>query len=487
MKMLSVALPEACSETQFRAAARSCLAQKIEPDRVLFASGDSRSLFDQLPEAEGVAICVPRAFHDLVGDVLCHSADDRFALLYRLLWRIHQGERHLLDRASDPDVIRVSRYAKAVKKDVYRMHAFVRFSERRVEGAPMFVAWFEPEHRVLERAAPFFVDRFTNMNWIIATPFATAIWKARSLAFAPPGPRPATANDPVLDEFWTTFYRVTFNPARLRVGAMLAQMPKRHWPTMPETRLVPNLIQSAGTRVDVMTEQTPEPPPKYALALERHPLAPRELAPADEIAAVRRDAEACTRCPLYGPATQLVFGEGPADASLMFVGEQPGDQEDLDGRPFVGPAGQVFDRALAAAGIVREDTYVTGAVKHFKFEPRGKRRIHSKPGRTEVVSCRHWLDREIAIVRPKLVVALGATAAFSLSGRPVAVTKERGSVCQLGDLSMLVTLHPSYILRITDPDAAARAYDDLVSDLKLANRWLNGQSHSEMPQLAQAS
>ncbi|MGC1357947.1 MAG: UdgX family uracil-DNA binding protein [Xanthobacteraceae bacterium] len=229
-----------------------------------------------------------------------------------------------------------------------------------------------------------------------------------------------------------------------------------------------------------------EPPPA-ALALERRPFAPQELAPADELVAVRREAEACTRCPLYGPAIQLVFGEGPADAPIMFVGEQPGDQEDLAGRPFVGPAGKVFDRALAAAGIVRKDAYNTGAVKHFKFEPRGKRRIHNKPGRTEVVSCRHWLDRELAAVRPKLVVALGATAAFSLAGRPVAVTKERGSIRQLGDRARLVTLHPSYILRLTDADAAARAYDELVSDLKLAKRWLNGQSHSETPQLLQAS
>ncbi|HXL64288.1 MAG TPA: UdgX family uracil-DNA binding protein [Xanthobacteraceae bacterium] len=264
-------------------------------------------------------------------------------------------------------------------------------------------------------------------------------------------------------------------------------MPKKHWPTMPETRLVPSLVPSAGTRVDAMTERASEPPPKYPLALERRPLRPQEAMPAEGLEAVRREAEACTRCPLYAPATQLVFGEGPADASLMFVGEQPGDQEDLAGRPFIGPAGQVFERALAAAGIVRKDVYVTGAVKHFKFEPRGKRRIHSKPGRTEVVSCRHWLDREIAAVRPKLIVALGATAAFSLAGRAVAVTKERGSVYQFGGQSVLVTLHPSYVLRIADVDAAARAYDELVVDLKLAARWLNGQSYAETPQLSQAS
>jgi uracil-DNA glycosylase len=487
MKMLSVTLPEFCSEERFREVARRCLAQKIGPDEVLFVSGETASLFDALPEGESAAIPMPRRFHELASDLLCHAAPDRFALLYRLLWRIHHGERHLLDRAADPDVIRASRYAKAVQKDVYRMHAFVRFSERQVDGKPMFVAWFEPQHRVLERAAPFFVDRFTNMDWIIATPFATAIWKNRSLAFAPPGPRPATGGDPVLDDFWTTFYRVTFNPARLRVNAMLAQMPKKHWATMPETRLVPSLVQTAGTRAEAMIEAVPQLPPAYALALERRSFAPQELAPADELAAVRREAEACTRCPLYGPATQLVFGEGPADASIMFVGEQPGDQEDLAGRPFVGPAGQVFDRALATAGIVRKKAYVTGAVKHFKFEPRGKRRIHRTPGRTKVVSCRHWLDRELATVRPKLVVALGATAAFSLAGRPVAVTKERGAIRQLGDRAMLVTLHPSYILRLTDADAAARAYDELVSDLKLAKRWLNGQSHSEAPQFLQAS
>jgi DNA polymerase len=265
---------------------------------------------------------------------------------------------------------------------------------------------------------------------------------------------------------------------------MLSQKPKKHWRTMPETRLVPSLVQSAG---DAMTQGAPDPSPQYALALERRSFAPQEVTPADELAAVRREAEACTRCPLYGPATRLVFGEGPADASLMFVGEQPGDQEDLAGRPFVGPAGQVFDRALAAAGIARKDVYVTGAVKHFKFEPRGKRRIHSKPGRTEVVSCHHWLEREIAAVRPKLIVALGATAAFSLAGRAIAVTKERGSVYQFGGQSVLVTLHPSYVLRIANAVAAARAYDELVSDLKLANKWLNGQSHTETAQLSQAS
>jgi DNA polymerase len=487
MKMLSVELPEDCSEEQFREAARCCLGQKLEPDQVLFVSGNSRALFDQLPKGEELIISVPRRFHALVSEVLCHSAPDRFALLYRLLWRIHHGEHHLLDRAADPDIVRVYRYAKAVQKEVYRMHAFVRFSERQVDGKPVFVAWFEPQHRVLERAAPFFVDRFTNMDWVIATPHGIALWQARALAFGPPGPRPTSSSDPMLDDFWTTFYRVTFNPARLRVSAMLAQMPKRHWPTMPETSLVAGLVRSAATRVNAMAESARDEPPNYALALERRPPEFREESLGDPLEIIRREAQACTRCPVHAPATQVVFGEGAANASVMFVGEQPGDHEDLAGRPFVGPAGKVFDRALTDAGIPRSGTFVTNAVKHFKFEPRGKWRIHSKPRHTEVVACRHWLDRELAAVRPKLVVALGATAALSLAGRPIVVTKERGCIRKFRDLKMLVTVHPSYMLRLPDPHAATLEYERFVSDLKVAAHWLNLTEERPVPLTSESS
>jgi DNA polymerase len=167
----------------------------------------------------------------------------------------------------------------------------------------------------------------------------------------------------------------------------------------------------------------------------------------------------------------MVFGEGPLDARMVFVGEQPGDQEDLQGRPFVGPAGQVFDRALAKAGIDRTAVYVTNAVKHFKFEPRGKRRIHQKPGTVEVTACRHWLRAELDLIRPKLIVSLGATAALSLAGRAVPVTKVRGSIQSWNDRAVLVTIHPSYLLRLPDADAAAAEYDRFVADLRRAKIW----------------
>jgi uracil-DNA glycosylase len=190
------------------------------------------------------------------------------------------------------------------------------------------------------------------------------------------------------------------------------------------------------------------------------------------LAAVREEAAHCRDCPLWKNATQTVFGAGRESASIMFVGEQPGDQEDLAGKPFVGPAGRLLDRALVDAAIDRKATYVTNAVKHFKWEPRGKRRIHKKPSELEINACHQWLEREIALVRPGLIVALGATAARAVFGRATAIEKNRGRVipaaqAKLGcDADVLVTVHPSFLLRVPDEDRDA-AYERFVADLKL--------------------
>ena len=183
--------------------------------------------------------------------------------------------------------------------------------------------------------------------------------------------------------------------------------------------------------------------------------------------AILKDARVCTRCELYKFGTQTVFGEGPLDASIVFVGEQPGDQEDLAGRPFVGPAGAVFDDALEKAGIPRSDVYVTNAVKHFKFVLRGKRRIHNKPDAGEITACRWWLDRERELIKPPLTVALGATAARSLVGKVVTISKVRGEPLTLADGSeCCVTVHPSSILRAPDDAARREARTRFVADLK---------------------
>jgi len=187
--------------------------------------------------------------------------------------------------------------------------------------------------------------------------------------------------------------------------------------------------------------------------------------------ALMKDARDCTRCDLYKFATQTVFGEGPLDASIMFVGEQPGDQEDIAGRPFVGPAGAVFDAALEKAGINRSTVYVTNAVKHFKFIQKGKRRIHNKPGAGEIEACRWWIAHERELIRPPVTVALGATAARSLIGKTVTISKVRGEPLVLEDGSECwVTVHPSSLLRMPDPDARHEARALFERDLKLIKK-----------------
>ena len=190
---------------------------------------------------------------------------------------------------------------------------------------------------------------------------------------------------------------------------------------------------------------------------------------ATTIEGLHKEATACRRCPLYGPATQLVFGEGPSDARLVFVGEQPGDQEDLAGKAFIGPAGQVLNRAIAEAGIDRGSAYVTNAVKHFKFKQQGKRRIHDRANVSEINHCRWWLTREIDVVKPELIVALGATAARSLTGKAVAIGANRGQILQSQEgVPVLVTIHPSYLLRLPDAESAERERAMFVDDLRLA-------------------
>ena len=194
---------------------------------------------------------------------------------------------------------------------------------------------------------------------------------------------------------------------------------------------------------------------------------------ATSIDEAREAAKGCRRCPLWRNATQTVFGEGPESASAVFVGEQPGDQEDLAGKPFVGPAGKVFDAILDEAGIDRVKTYVTNAVKHFKFEPRGKRRIHSKPNAGEIQACHWWLGMELSLIKPDIAVALGATAARSLLGKAVPVTRMRGAVIEREDgLPVFITIHPSFILRIRDREDKEAERARFLQDMKAVKKLM---------------
>jgi uracil-DNA glycosylase len=188
---------------------------------------------------------------------------------------------------------------------------------------------------------------------------------------------------------------------------------------------------------------------------------------------LREQAAGCRACPLWKNATQTVFGEGPQHAQIILVGEQPGDKEDLAGKPFVGPAGLMLDRALGEAGIDRKKTYVTNAVKHFKFVPRGKIRLHQKPTTPEIKACRQWYERELISIKPDLVVAMGATAAQSVFGKLTPINRNRGRLLDLAEgIKALVTVHPSFLLRQPDAEAKAREYARFVADLKIAAETL---------------
>jgi DNA polymerase len=254
---------------------------------------------------------------------------------------------------------------------------------------------------------------------------------------------------------------------------MRAEMPKKFWPNLPESRLIAPLMREAAKRSEAMVAAAPTVARRPSSAAQAPVELPAQAERTPE--GLRQGLAACTRCGLCRMATQVVPGEGPLPSPLMLVGEQPGDQEDLQGRPFVGPAGNVLDRALARAGIDRGAAYLTNAVKHFKFEPRGKRRIHQRPDGGEIERCRWWLDLERDLVRPKLVVALGATAVRGLQGPSGAIGALRGRLLPLaGDSRLLVTVHPSYLLRLPDRDRQRDEYRRFVADLALAKEAVGG-------------
>jgi probable DNA metabolism protein len=457
--MRVVTLPAPDDFDAWRDAARDLIAAAVPPADVVWQVGEGATdLFaaaaSSAPrhDSAGPALKVSRAFLDLARNAILHRDPERFALLYTMLDRLRTAPKLAEDHA-DPLVRRLEGLAKHVRRDIHKMRAFLRFREVEEDGASRYVAWFEPEHHIVRANAAFFVNRFASMRWSILTPEVSLHWDGATLSEGPGATRADAPDGDPTEEVWKTYYASIFNPARVKVGTMLKEMPRKYWKNMPETALVPELLATAQARESGMIARATEVGGNSRIAWE----------------ALREEAMGCTRCHLYKPATQTVFGEGPVDAALMFVGEQPGDQEDLAGHPFVGPAGQVFDRALAAAGIDRAATYVTNAVKHFKFEPRGRRRIHAKPDGGEIDACRWWIEQERMLLRPKVTVALGATAARSLLGRTVTISRERGRPLPLPDGGQAwITVHPSYLLRLPDEAAKRSEFERFVADLKAA-------------------
>ena len=425
--------------TGWRHAARAFVLAGVEPSDLTWTiSGAGESA----PPIEG-SFTLPRNLVSLLAQAFQAREPERFGLLYSLVWRSHHGILALSDD-EDPDLRMAQRWALAVRADAHRMRTLLRFLQTNFRGERHFLGWYEPDHFVTEANAQLLARRDPEHDFTIVTPDTTAHRDRAGLRFCPGLKAPG--DDETLLAWWEAHQQTILTSPDAACAHLGGGLPEAE-----------------------ELDETPRP-------FDRPPLGPVVLEKQQTSATgdLPRQARGCDRCELCGPATQTVFGEGPDGAPVMFVGEQPGDQEDVIGRPFVGPAGQLLDEALEAAGIDRRRIYITNAVKHFKFTPRGRRRIHQSPSPREIDICRFWLDAERAAVNPTLLVLLGGSAGRAVLGRPVAVTRERGRPFNLPDGGMaFLTVHPSYLLRQPDEASRAREYAAFVRDLRAIRDLIN--------------
>jgi DNA polymerase len=458
---------------EWREAARALLVHGIPPEQVTWGAPHMGDLLTGAPPlaeaADNPSIPptgppaplrppphIPRSLMEMLQAAACCRVSDRWAFLYRVIWRWQQGE-HDVQSPDDEDGARLHAMVKAVQREEHDMHAYIRFRERPIDaGPPRFVAWYEPRHDVLPQVAEHFVSRMGKVSWMIATPEASVLWDGHTLHNTGPLVRDAADLEDTGEAPWLTYYRSVFDPARLNTDVMPEHIPPHRWEDLPEAKVVPHMVSEAA------------PGARKGTTI---PVAPEDAQPERQQPS---KLDECRRCELWQFATQAVGGEGPKRAKIMFVGEQPGDQEDLAGQPFVGPAGKLLDRVCEAAGVDRDTIYVTNAVKHFKWEPRGKRRLHKTPAQREIEACHYWLDKELASVKPTVIVALGATALKSvLRTASVTLKDSLGKPLRHEGRWVVTTYHPSYVLRVPGEDAKRAAFDTMVEGIKLAHALLD--------------
>ncbi len=485
------------SFSDWRSHARHLLQQGFIPEEVDLEDASVQSTLpltlDLAPDTpHGTPFLVPhtsKAFLDRAEVIATHRSPARWNLLYRVLHRL-QTNRDLLKIEIDSDIAQMRQMEHQVRRDLHKMHAFVRFRKLHADvmdeanpfirsasesspedpvstvAAEHFVAWYQPDHRILPLAAPFFAERFAPMHWTILTPDESVTWDpaARQLGFGPGLPRESAPGSDELEDLWRSYYASIYNPARLNPGAMRSEMPVRYWKNLPEVSILPTLITESASRVSTMVK-TQEAKPSAA------PFVPSE----HTLPVIQSALPSCKGCDLYLHATQAVPGVGPspdskhATVTLMLVGEQPGDQEDRKGQPFVGPAGRILDKAFEELNISRDAIYLTNAVKHFKFVQRGKLRLHQNPRMSEITACRPWLQAEIDAVKPKVILCLGASAAKSLLGGTFGLMRDHGKLLATPYADhVIATIHPSAVLRARDEAAGEELYNFLRDDLALA-------------------
>ena len=437
-------------------------------------TGLSPSLSSGLEASESVmpqplmrVVTVSKDFFRLAEAVAHSNADGKWQLLYRLLWRLTFENKRLLEVLTDDDVKAAGDIQKQIKREIHKIHAFVRFE--RIEDAAepsgeRYVAWMKTDHPCLKLAAPFFQRRFGDRSFSIFTPMESAHWDRVTLSFSG-GVALAPQRGESMDTLWKSYYRSTFNPARMNIPMMKKEMPVRYWNAMPEAQIIRDLIQEAPERLKKMAKnQNVRATPPETTDLTQLDLA----------------LQKCAACPLYEKATHAVMGEGPREARIMIVGEQPGDSEDLEGKPFRGPAGQLLDRILDRAGVDRMQVYVTNAVKHFKWKPvpGSKTRLHQRASGSEMHACKPWLEREIEAVKPDVIVCLGATAAQALFGRVCKISEFKDRVITDNPYApnIVVSYHPSAVLRAIDLSEKTEMESSIARALEIAQAIISQTS-----------
>lgn len=402
---------------------------------------------------------VPREFVADAKLAAVHRDPRRWQILYRLLWRFNHGEPNLLEISVDEDVALFNRWVKAVGRDLHKMHAFVRFRKiAATDGDETFyIAWHCPDHAIIKLAAPFFAKRFKSMRWSILTPDGSAAWDGETLQFGPGVTRamaPKAEDD--LEELWLSYYASIFNPARIKTKAMKREMPVRHWSTLPETKLISDLLANSSERVAAMVASQPRSAAAY---LPQH---------ADSLTDLHTAIMQCAGCDLSSSPCQPQMGSGHHQAKIVVVADQPGDEANINAPALSSAAKALLDEALAIADLDPQSIYLTYAVKHSKYRQldpkRGIERIQAR----DVAACRPWLGAELKLVNPEIIICLGSAAALAVLGRMVRLQEERGQWLMSGwRAHTLVTEHPASILAITDPTQQESARVRFFADVKL--------------------
>ena len=455
--------------TEWRAAAKKYVLRQLAPEHIIWSSAAYTQtnllmdLTEPTPDATPVqSFTVPKAFLEMGESIACHRDPGKWDKLYRALWRITHGEKHLLEIKSDQLVNELYLYYKAVRRDAHKMKAFVRFKKYvdEKEAQEYYLAWYKPDHDIARLVAGFFKRRFAVMQWTIMTPGCTVSWNGTELIFSAGVPSNINHIEDQLENLWCTYYRAIFNPARVKIQAMKNEMPIRFWHGLPEAALIPQILQEAPARVAKMIKE------QEGSNMSAKDYFPEKITLPDLAAA----AANCQGCQIYQCARQTVFGKGSPNASVMLVGEQPGLQEDIEGQPFVGPAGKVLRTELDALGIAASDLYVTNAVKHFKNVKVNGRQMHRSPGIREVNACKPWLSAEIALVQPKVILCLGVIPAKALITPGFKMTTQHGQWQKMADTDTKIagTYHPAALLRAPDEKIKATMFDALRRDLATA-------------------